>query len=82
MRCKFALIGRVAALAAKSPYVGAAFGFYGPGRAGYSRFIAHGKDVDFPQNTRIEVVLSPERVNLKPVHWAECLAWGCACKTV
>ena len=59
----FALIGRVAALASKSTYVGAAFGFYGTGRAVYSRYIAHGKDVEFPKDTRIEVVLDPERVN-------------------
>jgi hypothetical protein len=64
----FALIGRIAALAAKSPYVGAGFGFYGTGRAVYSRFIARGADVSFPKNTRIEVVLDPERVNtLKPM---------------
>jgi hypothetical protein len=64
----FALIGRVAALASKSPFVGAGFGFYGTGRAVYSRFIAHGKDVSFPKDTRVEVVLAPERVNaLKPV---------------
>ena len=63
----FALIGRVAALAGKSPYVGAAFGFYGTGRGVYSRFIARGRDVAFPKRTRIEVVLDPERVNaLKP----------------
>ena len=63
----FALIGRVAALAAKSNYVGAAFGFYGTGRAIYSRFIAHGQDITFPKHTRIEVVLDPERVNaLRP----------------
>jgi hypothetical protein len=59
----FALVGRVAALAAKSNYVGAAFGFYGTGRAVYSRYLAHGKDVEFPKNTRIEVMLEPERVN-------------------
>jgi len=59
----FALIGRVAALASKSTYVGAAFGFYGMGRALYPRFIAHGKDVDFPTNTRIEVVLSADPAN-------------------
>ena len=59
----FALIGRVAALAAKSNYIGAAFGFYGTGRVVYSRFIAHGADVSFPRNTRIEVALDPERVN-------------------
>ena len=59
----FRLIGRVAALAAKSQYVGAAFGFYGTGRMVYSRYIAHGEDVAFPKDTRIEVVLSPERAN-------------------
>ncbi len=59
----FALIGRVISLAAKSPYVGAAFGFYGAGRSIHKRFIAHGADVTFPQHTRIEVVLDPERAN-------------------
>ncbi len=59
----FRLIGRVAALAAKSQYVGAAFGFYGTGRMVYSRYIAHGDDVVFPKDTRIEVVLSPERAS-------------------
>jgi hypothetical protein len=58
----------VAALASKSNYVGAAIGFYGTSRAVYSRYIAHGKDVDFPKNTRIEVVLGPEKVKtLKPM---------------
>ncbi len=65
----FALIGRVVALAAKSQYVGAALGFYGTGRAVYSRYIAHGKDVEFPKDTRIEVVLDPDRVNtLRPAN--------------
>src|SRR5581483_8337471 len=63
----FALIGRGLALAAKSQYVGAAFGFYGTGRAVYSRWIAHGDDVAFPKHTRIEVALDPDRVKtLKP----------------
>lgn len=60
----FRLIGRVAALASKSQYVGAAFGFYGTGRMVYSRYIAHGDDVAFPKDTRIEVVLSPERASV------------------
>lgn len=63
----FALIGRAVALAANSQYVGAAIGFYGTGRAVYSRWIAHGEDVTFPKHTRIEVALDPDRVNtLKP----------------
>ncbi len=59
----FALIGRVISLATKSPYVGAAFGFYGAGRSIHKRFIAHGADVTFLKHTRIEVVLDPERTN-------------------
>ena len=59
----FALIGRGLALAAKSQYVGAAFGFYGTSRAVYARWIAHGEDVSFPKHTRIEVGLDPDRVN-------------------
>jgi len=63
----FALIGRGLALAAKSQYVGAAFGFYGTGRAVYSRWIARGEDVSFPKHTRIEVALDPDRLKtLKP----------------
>lgn len=63
----FALIGRAAALAARSQYVGAAFGLYGTSRAVYSRWIAHGDDVNFPKHTRIEVALDPDRVDtLRP----------------
>jgi hypothetical protein len=63
----FALIGRAAALAMKSNYVGAAIGFYGTGRTIYGRFLTHGQDVNFPKHTRIEVALDPDRVNtLKP----------------
>ncbi len=63
----FALIGRAAALAFKSNYVGAAIGFYGTGRTVYSRWLAHGDDVVFPEHTRIEVALDPDRINtLKP----------------
>ena len=63
----FALIGRAAALAARSQYVGAAFGLYGTSRVVYSRWIAHGANVSFPKHTRIEVALDPDRVNtLRP----------------
>jgi hypothetical protein len=57
----FGMVGRAAALASRSQYVGAAFGFYGTGRMVYGRYIAHGDDVAFPKDTRIEVELSPER---------------------
>jgi hypothetical protein len=60
----FALVGRVLALSLKSTSVGAAIGIYGTSRAVYSRFIAHGADVNFAKNTRIEVVLEPERMKV------------------
>jgi len=64
----FALVGRALALGTKSPYVGAAFGFYGTGRLVYTRYLSHGNDISFPKNTRIEVVLDPEHANaLKPL---------------
>lgn len=59
----FALLGRIAALASNSTMVGASIGFYGMGRAVYSRFIAHGSDVTFPKDTRIEVTLNPGSLN-------------------
>jgi hypothetical protein len=60
----FALIGRATALATRSVYVAAAIGFYGTARSVYSRYIAHGSDVTFPEDTRIEVVLGPEGANV------------------
>jgi len=55
----FALIGRVIAVASKSHYVGAAFGFFGMARTGYERFIARGAEVTFPHNTAVEISLDP-----------------------
>lgn len=55
----FALIGRALAIASGSNYVGGAIGAYGTARTTYSRFIAHGRDVSFPKNTRIEIDVDP-----------------------
>lgn len=60
----FALVGRVLALSLKSTTVGAVIGMYGTSRTVYSRFIAHGEDVKFAKNTRIEVVLEPQRMKV------------------
>ena len=55
----FALIGRAIAIGTGSNYVGGIIGAYGTARTTYSRFIAHGADVSFPQNTRIEIEVDP-----------------------
>lgn len=60
----FALVGRVLALSLRSSTVGAVIGIYGTSRTVYSRFIEHGADVNFPKDTRIEVVLEPQRMNV------------------
>ena len=51
----FALVGRALAISTGSNYVGGVIGAYGAARTEYSRFIAHGSDVSFPKNTRIEI---------------------------
>lgn len=63
----FGLIGRFLALGLKSNTVGAAIGIYGTSRSVYSRFIRHGADVTFAKNTRIEVVLEPQRMKVLEV---------------
>jgi hypothetical protein len=55
----FALIGRAIAIGTGSNYVGGIIGAYGTARTTYSRFIAHGADVSFPMNTRIEIEVDP-----------------------
>jgi hypothetical protein len=55
----FALIGRALAIGTGSNYVGGIIGAYGTARTTYTRFIQHGSDVSFPQNTRIEIEVDP-----------------------
>lgn len=55
----FALIGRALAIGTGSNYVGGAIGAYGTARTTYARYIAHGKDVSFPKDTRIEIEVDP-----------------------
>lgn len=55
----FALIGRALAIGTGSNYVGGAIGAYGTARTTYARFIAHGSDVSFAKNTRIEIEVDP-----------------------
>ena len=55
----FALLGRFVAMAPGARYFGAGVGAFAAGRSLYERFIDHGTDVSFPQNTRIEIAVDP-----------------------
>jgi len=57
----FALIGRIAALSSGSRIVGGTIGAVATARTVYTRFFAHGRDVVFPKDTRIEVEVDPVR---------------------
>lgn len=51
----FGLMGRLLALSSGSRTVAYGIGYYGASRAIYSRFIARGRDVVFPRDTRLEI---------------------------
>jgi hypothetical protein len=55
----FGLIGRAVGAAAGSPSVAAGIGYYTAAREVYVSWIARGRDVDFAQNTRIEIAVQP-----------------------
>lgn len=55
----FALFGRFVAMAPGARYLGVGMGALAASRSLYERFIDHGTDVSFPQNTRIEIVVDP-----------------------
>ena len=55
----FALIGRLVAVGIGSRYVGGAIGAAGTARTVYTRFLAHGKDTHFNQDTEVVLEMSP-----------------------
>ncbi|MGC2399060.1 MAG: hypothetical protein WA510_04735 [Acidobacteriaceae bacterium] len=57
----FGIIGRVVGIAAGSRNVAAGIGLYGASLAIYDLWLAHGKNVTFVKNTRIEVTTTPAR---------------------
>jgi hypothetical protein len=63
----FGLITRVLAISTGSRYVGAAVGFAGTARVVYTRFISHGRDVNFARNTQVEVEVGPIHKLTTPV---------------
>jgi hypothetical protein len=55
----FALIGRLVAIASGSRYVGGTIGAVATGRAVYTRWLAHGKDTHFGNDTEVLLEMSP-----------------------
>lgn len=55
----FGIVGRVVGVAAGSRNLAAGIGFYAAGLSFYERWLAHGKNVVFAKNTRIEVTTIP-----------------------
>jgi hypothetical protein len=55
----FGLLGRIVGIAAGSPELAMALGYYAVATSSYDSFIARGRDVTFPRNTRLEIQLNP-----------------------
>ncbi|HEU5341601.1 hypothetical protein [Edaphobacter sp.] len=68
------LVGTIIAISGRSPYAAAGIGYYGAALAFYDRWIARGKKINFPRDTRIVVqtvarhsqVLQPDRSRPAP----------------
>jgi hypothetical protein len=57
----FGLAGRIVGIAANSRNVAAGIGFYAAALSIYDLWLAHGHDVTFVKNTRVEVTTTPGR---------------------
>jgi hypothetical protein len=55
----FGIVGRIVGMAASSPNVAAGIGIYGAALSFYDLWLAHGHDVVFVKNTRIEITTTP-----------------------
>ena len=60
----FGIVGRVVGIVSSSPGVAAGIGIYGAALSFYDLWLAHGKDVVFPKNTRVEITTKPRRTPL------------------
>jgi hypothetical protein len=57
----FGIVGRIVGIASNSRNVAAGIGIYGAALAFYDLWLAHGHDVVFPKNTRVEITTTPTR---------------------
>jgi hypothetical protein len=65
----FALVGRLAAIGIGSRYVGGSIGAVATGRSIYTRWLAHGKDTHFGNDTEVLLEMSPAHAHrMAPVH--------------
>lgn len=65
----FALVGRLIAIGTTSRYVGGTIGAVATGRTIYTRWLAHGKDTHFSNDTEVMLEMSPARAHqMTPVH--------------
>ncbi len=65
----FALVGRFVAIGIGSRYVSGSIGALGTGRIIYKRFLAHGKDTHFSNDTEVMLEMSPARAHqMAPLH--------------
>jgi hypothetical protein len=62
----FGIVGRVVGIVASSRNVAAGIGFYGAALSFYDLWLAHGHDVVFAKETRIEITTTPRGSELKP----------------
>jgi hypothetical protein len=61
----FGIVGRIVGIAASSRNVAAGIGIYGAALSFYDLWLAHGHDVVFRKNTRVEITTTPSRSPLK-----------------
>jgi len=62
----FGILGRVAGVASRSGNVAAGIGIYGAALSFYDLWLAHGRDVAFAKDTRIEITIAPSRNPMNP----------------
>jgi len=61
----FGIVGRVVGIAASSRNVAVGIGIYGAALSFYDLWLARGRDVVFPKNTRVEITTNPSRSPLR-----------------
>jgi hypothetical protein len=62
----FGIVGRVVGIVASSRNVAAGIGFYGAALSLYDLWLAHGQNVVFAKDTRVEITTRPRSSELKP----------------
>jgi hypothetical protein len=64
----FAIAGRIIAIAGGSRYIGGAIGMVASGHSVYTRWLAHGKNLRFGEDTEVQLQISPEHAHRLPLN--------------